>query len=159
MHIWRSSDILIVHLKRFGVSESGFRSRLNAFVDVPLGEVDFTPYFAPDSPFRSQNNRYRLYAVSNHTGGYGGGHYYAYCRPDDGDEWVEFNDSSVHSNPSPVITKDAYVLFFRRMSDAPQTLERLMLSDERCREDHPWILEVERASEGSSAPCGSSAFQ
>jgi ubiquitin C-terminal hydrolase len=68
MHIWRASDILIVHLKRFGVSE-GFRSRLNAFVDVPLGEVDFAPYFAPDSPFRDQNNRYRLYAVSNHTGG------------------------------------------------------------------------------------------
>jgi len=69
MHLWRSSDILIVHLKRFGLSESGFRSRLNTFVDVPLGEVDFTPYFAPDSPFRHQDNRYRLYAVSNHTGG------------------------------------------------------------------------------------------
>ena len=68
MHIWRASDVLIVHLKRFEVSE-GFRSRLNAFVDVPLGEVDFAPYFAPDSPFRDQNNRYRLYAVSNHTGG------------------------------------------------------------------------------------------
>jgi hypothetical protein len=37
-------------------------------VDVPLGEVDFTPYFAPNSPFRDQNNRYRLYAVSNHVG-------------------------------------------------------------------------------------------
>ena len=69
MHLWRSSDILIVHLKRFGVDQRNMRSRLNAFVDVPLGEVDFTPYFAPDSPFRDQNNRYRLYAVSNHTGG------------------------------------------------------------------------------------------
>jgi ubiquitin C-terminal hydrolase len=68
MHIWRASDILIVHLKRFGVSE-GFRNRLSAFVDVPLGEVDFSPYFSPDSPFRDQNNRFRLYAVSNHAGG------------------------------------------------------------------------------------------
>jgi ubiquitin C-terminal hydrolase len=69
MHLWRSSDILVVYLKRFGVSDHGVRSRLNTFVDVPLGEVDFSLYFAPDSPFRDQNNRYRLYAVSNHTGG------------------------------------------------------------------------------------------
>ena len=69
MHMWRASDILVVHLKRFGIDQYNMRSRLNAFVDVPLGEVDFAPYFAPDSPFRDQNNRYRLYAVSNHTGG------------------------------------------------------------------------------------------
>ena len=69
MHLWRSSDILIVHLKRFGVDQYNMRSRLNTFVDVPLGEVDFAPYFAPDSPFKDHNNRYRLYAVSNHTGG------------------------------------------------------------------------------------------
>ena len=69
LHIWRASDILIVHLKRFEVSVDGVHSRLNALVDVPLGEVDFAPYFAPNSPFRDQNNKYRLYAVSNHTGG------------------------------------------------------------------------------------------
>ena len=69
MHIWRASDILIVHLKRFGIDHHNVRHRLNAFVGVPLGEVDFAPYFAPNSPFRDQNNRYRLYAVSNHTGG------------------------------------------------------------------------------------------
>jgi hypothetical protein len=30
--------------------------------------VNFSPYFAPDSPFRDGNNTYRLYAVSNHIG-------------------------------------------------------------------------------------------
>jgi ubiquitin C-terminal hydrolase len=69
MHFWRSSDILIVHLKRFGVDEYNTRSRLDTFVDVPLGDVNFSPYFASNSPFRDQDNRYRLYAVSNHTGG------------------------------------------------------------------------------------------
>jgi ubiquitin C-terminal hydrolase len=69
IHFWRSSDILIVHLKRFGVDENNMRSRLNTLVHVPLGEVDFSPYFASGSPFRDQNNRYRLYAVANHTGG------------------------------------------------------------------------------------------
>ena len=76
---------------------------------------------------------------------YGGGHYYAYCRPNDGEQWVEFNDSSVHPNPANVITKDAYVLFFRRVSDAPRTLESLRASDDRCREDSSWIQELEQA--------------
>ena len=69
MHIWRASDILIVHLKRFGIDHHNVRHRLNAFVGVPLGEVDFAPYFAPNSPFRDQTNRYRLYAVANHAVG------------------------------------------------------------------------------------------
>ena len=87
---------------------------------------------------------------------YGGGHYYAYCRPNDGAQWVEFNDSSVHTNlnPDSVITKDAYVLFFRRVSDSPRTLERLMLSDERCREGSSWVRELEQESESGSAEGG-----
>ena len=116
--MWRSSDILIVHLKRFGVDEANMRCCLDTFVDVPLGEFDFSPYFAPDSPFRTQTNKYRLYAIANHTGGCAfvfsdlffvscdhfislipcsaeEGHYYAYCRPNDGEQWVEFNDSVV----------------------------------------------------------------
>jgi hypothetical protein len=66
--LWRLSDIVIVHLKRFSVDQRNMRSRLDTFVDVPLGEVDFSPCFAPDSPFRDQKTKYRLYAVSNHTG-------------------------------------------------------------------------------------------
>lgn len=87
---------------------------------------------------------------------YGGGHYYAYCRPNDGAQWVEFNDSSVHANLSPdrVITKDAYVLFFRRVSDTPRTLESLMLSDERCREGSSWAQELEDESERGGAAGG-----
>ena len=85
---------------------------------------------------------------------YGGGHYYAYCRPNDGEQWVEFNDSSVHPNPSHVITKDAYVLFFRRVSDAPRTLESLRASDDRCREDSSWMQELQDAAGGGGAAGG-----
>jgi hypothetical protein len=52
---------------------------------------------------------------------------------------VEFNDGSVHPSPNPVITKDAYVLFFRRVSDAPRTLESLRAMDDRCRGDSSWV--------------------
>ena len=90
---------------------------------------------------------------------YGGGHYYAYCRPNDGDQWVEFNDSSVHANlnPNAVITKDAYVLFFRRVFDAPHTLESLMSSDERCRIGSDWIQALGEELEDGGALGGSAA--
>ena len=52
---------------------------------------------------------------------------------------MEFNDSSVHPTPNPVITKDAYVLFFRRVSDASRTLDSLMAMDDRCRRDSSWV--------------------
>ena len=38
---------------------------------------------------------YDLYAVSNHYGGLGGGHYTAYGK--NNGKWYEFNDSSVRS--------------------------------------------------------------
>jgi ubiquitin C-terminal hydrolase len=65
--IWRASDVVIVQLKRFGNS-GVVSSRIDAFVNVPLEAVDFTPYFAPTSPFRGGSNTFRLYAVTNHTG-------------------------------------------------------------------------------------------
>ena len=71
-----------------------------------------------------------------------GGHYYAHCRPNDGEEWAEFNDSSVREEVDPVITKAAYILFFRRVSSGPRTLESLRLSDDRCREDSDWMNEL-----------------
>ncbi len=60
------------------------------------------------------------------------GHYFAYCRPNDGKQWVTFNDENVITKTNPVITNNAYVLFFRRVYDAPRTITNLMSSDTRC---------------------------
>ena len=54
----------------------------------------------------------------------------------------------------PVITKATYVLFFRRVSDAPRTLESLRASDDRCREDSSWMQELQDAAEGGGAAGG-----
>ena len=67
---------------------------------------------------------------------------------------MKFNDGSVHPSPNPVITKDAYVLFFRRVSDAPRTLESLRASDDRCREDSSWMQELQDAAGGGGAAGG-----
>lgn len=74
---------------------------------------------------------YDLYAVSNHYGGLGGGHYTAYCRmPDDG-KWYTFDDSSVvEMNPNGVRSPAAYVLFYRRRGAEAQDgdIERVIES-------------------------------
>ena len=71
-----------------------------------------------------------------------GGHYYAYCRPNDGEQWVEFNDGSVHQSVDPVITKAAYILFFRRISSVSRTLENLRAEDQRCLDGSDWMKEL-----------------
>ncbi len=71
-----------------------------------------------------------------------GGHYYAYCRPNDGEQWVEFNDGSVHQSVDPVITKAAYILFFRRISSVSRTLENLRAEDQRCLDGSDWMREL-----------------
>ena len=56
---------------------------------------------------------YDLYAVSNHVGSLGGGHYTAYCRvpqPDGSLAWYHFDDELV----SQVVSQNAYQLFYVR---------------------------------------------
>ncbi len=70
---------------------------------------------AVDSPI------YDLYAVDNHFGGLGGGHYTAFAKsPADG-KWYEFDDSSVRpvANPETVKSSSAYLLFYRRRTTRP----------------------------------------
>lgn len=56
---------------------------------------------------------YDLYAVSNHYGGLGGGHYTACAK--NGEKWYDFNDSSVRStSSSSIIGSGAYILFYKR---------------------------------------------
>ena len=57
---------------------------------------------------------YDCYAVSNHIGGLGGGHYTAFCK--NNGVWCGFNDSSVNENVDEKEVKSAaaYTLWYRR---------------------------------------------
>ena len=44
---------------------------------------------------RDLDTEYVLYSVLVHSGGSFGGHYYAYIRPNNGNQWMKFNDSLV----------------------------------------------------------------
>ena len=56
---------------------------------------------------------YELYAVSQHSGGMGGGHYTAYALH--GKQWYYFSDSYWKQvSPSDVLSSQAYLLFYRK---------------------------------------------
>lgn len=75
LDLWRLPEILIIHLKRFSYSRYT-KNKLDTFVDFPIHDLDLSKYIG----HRCQQipHNYRLYAISNHYGSMGGGHYTAY---------------------------------------------------------------------------------
>jgi len=114
--LWKLPSILIVHMKRFSFTKL-WRDKLDTFVDFPLEALDLSPFCSnPDE----LNALYDLYAISNHYGGMGGGHYTAYCKNLENGKWYHHDDSRV----SPISDRElksssAYVLFYRRRGVDP----------------------------------------
>ena len=110
-HIYRAPPILIIHLKRFHYSASTHRrNKITSLIDFPLQGLDLTHLVSHYGD--GQEPIYDCYAVSNHYGSLGGGHYTAYTLGDDG-AWLHYDDSVV-SQATKVITDAAYVLYYRR---------------------------------------------
>ncbi|KAI9627385.1 hypothetical protein KEM48_009872 [Puccinia striiformis f. sp. tritici PST-130] len=59
---------------------------------------------------------YDLFAVDNHFGGLGGGHYTAFAKNEEDGKWHNYDDSHVTevSSPEKVKSSAAYLLFYRR---------------------------------------------
>jgi ubiquitin carboxyl-terminal hydrolase 4/11/15 len=86
--LWRTPDILVMHLKRFS-SNRNFRDKLDLPVVFPLEGLDLE-----DRVLWKEEGKtliYDLFAVDNHYGGLGGGHYTAYAQSFFNKEWYEYN--------------------------------------------------------------------
>ena len=86
--LWRAPDILVIHLKRFSSNRS-FRDKLDVLVDFPTEGLDLAPRLAEHNEGKSAV--YDLFAVDNHYGGLGGGHYTAFARNFYDGNWYDFN--------------------------------------------------------------------
>jgi ubiquitin carboxyl-terminal hydrolase 8 len=113
--LWILPPILIVHLKRFKFNENGRAGYKNdAPISYRVDDWDLSQYVKSRG---SEPPLFDLYAVSNHVGGLGSGHYTAYALNRFTEQWYEFNDSrrraidkrELHKNRS-----SAYVLFYNR---------------------------------------------
>ena len=87
-------------------------------VNIPSKDLDLKSYLSPGSPDMNLESKYQLFAVSNHMGGLGGGHYTATARNWVNGKWLSFNDSNVsESEVQNADGRSAYVLFYERVDD------------------------------------------
>lgn len=86
--LWKTPDILIMHLKRFS-SGTYRRDKLDVLVDFPLEDLDLTSKVLENEEGKSMI--YDLFAVDDHWGGLGGGHYTAFAKNFFNNEWYEYN--------------------------------------------------------------------
>ncbi|CAL5430101.1 unnamed protein product [Camellia sinensis] len=114
LDLWRLPDILVFHLKRFSYSRY-LKNKLDTFVNFPIHNLDLSKYVKFNDAF-GQSHVYELYAISNHYGGLGGGHYSAYAKLIDDSRWFHFDDAHVSPvSEAEVKTSAAYVLFYQRV--------------------------------------------
>ncbi|XP_040869941.1 ubiquitin carboxyl-terminal hydrolase 5 isoform X2 [Glycine max] len=77
LDLWRLPEVLVIHLKRFSYSRS-MKHKLETFVNFPIHDFDLTNYIANKNNSRRQ--LYELYALTNHYGSMGSGHYTAHIK-------------------------------------------------------------------------------
>ncbi|KAH6830170.1 ubiquitin-specific protease 8 [Perilla frutescens var. hirtella] len=112
LDLWRLPEILVIHLKRFSYTRF-LKNKLETLVDFPVEDFDLSSYLPQKNS--KDCHRYMLYAISNHYGGMGGGHYTAFSKQRF-NEWYEFDDSHVYPvTEEQIKTQAAYVLFYKRV--------------------------------------------
>lgn len=117
LEIWTVPDILIIHLKRFSGHRS-FRDKIEELIDFPVKGLDLSGKVGfPEN----KDLTYDLFAVDNHYGGLGGGHYTATAQNFFDGQWYDYNDSIVSkcSSGEKAVSRNAYLLFYRRRTPHP----------------------------------------
>lgn len=139
--------ILVLSLKRFefrdvsgvtGLRGAAHREKIDSFVDFPIDGLDLAQFCqdaTTDNNSDGSSNSsmiYDLFAVCNHYGRMGFGHYTAAARDWEGSglstQWFSYDDNDVSGPLTPseieaeVHSRNAYILFYRQRS-CPSTLD------------------------------------
>jgi ubiquitin carboxyl-terminal hydrolase 8 len=122
MLIWELPEILIIHLKRFVVTQHGTR-KVHTLVNFPLDDLSLSNC---QIGWHDANTKYKLYAISEHRGGYGSGHYVSYCHNSVTMKWYEFNDDDVFFIPDEdvkkeIVTPHAYMMFYVKQNNSSES--------------------------------------
>jgi len=113
-------EVMCIHLKRFR-HDAYLSSKINTPVIFPLENLNLKPYCQKNADGMIENAKYDLIGIINHRGGFGGGHYVAYCLNSNSGQWFEFDDSRVTpKTPQEIEQVEAYVLFYRRKASNPK---------------------------------------
>jgi len=136
MDIWRLPDILILNLKRFAYV-SGTFEKIDQMVSYPLHALDMSNYVRLEVPAgltqssTALQRAYDLYAVVFHAGSMESGHYTTCCvhEAEGNSRWLMFDDEQVFEVTGDVaktvVSRNAYLLFYRRRKMATSNLVNL----------------------------------
>eukprot|EP00620_Florenciella_sp_RCC1587_P017949 CAMPEP_0182568706 /NCGR_PEP_ID=MMETSP1324-20130603/9559_1 /TAXON_ID=236786 /ORGANISM="Florenciella sp., Strain RCC1587" /LENGTH=338 /DNA_ID=CAMNT_0024782879 /DNA_START=36 /DNA_END=1052 /DNA_ORIENTATION=+ len=132
--LWSTPDILIIHLKRFQHTMGAHfvhRQKIDSLVNFPLDGLDLSEMvLGTDTSSSRARPVYDCYAVSEHMGGMGGGHYTATVKNMRNSRWYAFNDSHVsEAQGSDGVTPNAYVLFYKRRDGSARWAGQALPSD------------------------------
>ena len=107
IQFWSLPNTFIIVIKRY----DNFLNKKNNMIDFPIKDLNMYKYCVG---YDNDKYVYDLFAISNHSGGIQGGHYWAYCKNTDGN-WYNFNDEDVSLiNESKLISPQAYCLFYKK---------------------------------------------
>ncbi|XP_072049161.1 ubiquitin carboxyl-terminal hydrolase 2-like isoform X3 [Amphiura filiformis] len=117
LQIEKFPQILVLHLKRFVETSNTYHIKSDnihknlSTVQFPLTRLSLECTTDKEIP-----PTYNCYAVANHCGNRGGGHYTAFCRHSTEDKWIMYSDERVSSLSSltSVVSANAYILFYER---------------------------------------------
>jgi ubiquitin carboxyl-terminal hydrolase 4/11/15 len=101
LEIWTAPDILVIHLKRFSANRQ-FRDKIDVLVDFPIEGLNLNDKVGM---IDGKDLTYDLFAVDNHYGGLGGGHYTAFSQSFIDHKWYEYNGKSMQYSQSVTETK------------------------------------------------------
>ena len=93
-----------------------FNILLNKLIIFPLIDFDVSKYLPCNYRNVDKDSHiYDLYCVVNHVGSLSSGHYYAFCKNMETNEWYNFDDDMLSKlKDEEVISPAAYLLFYIR---------------------------------------------
>ena len=121
--LWKTPEILVIHIKRFIVNSYGKTIRkLNNKINYPIYNLDLLNYFDDKSPYKN-DSKYDLFGVNIHyssNNSIDSGHYVSKIKNIMNNKWCIYNDSSsiIEINDEDEINdENAYLLFYCRQNN------------------------------------------
>ncbi|KAK9456186.1 hypothetical protein V1511DRAFT_521020 [Dipodascopsis uninucleata] len=149
--IWSIPDVFAIHLKRF--SSTSRRDKIDVKIDFPIEGLNLSGRVGNPKQADNPNSLiYDLFAVDNHYGGLGGGHYTAYVKNFVDNKWYYFDDSSVREvQAEESVTAAAYLLFYRRRSATPLGGDKIeSLISKEMESDNSLSADIDDVTEAAS---------
>lgn len=107
--IFYSPNKLIINLKKYKTKGNNNFQKINTKVEYNHN-LDISRW-----TFSQEPTEYELYATIRHSGPYGGGHYFAFCKNPISKLWYIFDDADVYNvDDDEVLKSNSYILFYQR---------------------------------------------